>query len=47
MIFYSLMEQELRQIVLPILMKNMDDNANIYKTADKLVETLCKKLLMQ
>ena len=41
------MEQELRQIVLPILMKNMNDNTLIYKTADQLVQTLCKKLSMQ
>ena len=39
------MKQKLRRIVLPILMKNMDDNELIYKTADQLVETLCKKLL--
>ena len=41
------MKQELRQIVLPILMKNMDDNTNIYKIADQLVESLCKKLSTQ
>jgi len=41
------MKQELRQIVLPILMKNMDGNTNIYKIADQLVESLCKKLSMQ
>ena len=33
---------KLRKIVLPILMKNMGDNAHIYKIADELVEKLCK-----
>ena len=41
------MEQELRQIVLPILMRNMDNNTNIYKIADQLVESLCKNLSTQ
>ncbi len=41
------MEQELRQIVLPILMKNMDNNTDIYKIADQLVKSLCKKLSTQ
>ena len=41
------MEQELRQIVLPVLMKNMNDNKDIYKIADQLVESLCKKLSTQ
>ena len=41
------MEQELRQIILPILIKNMDSNAHIYKCADQLVESLCKKLSTQ
>ena len=33
---------KLRKIVLPILMKNMENNAHIYKIADELVEKLCK-----
>jgi len=41
------MEQELRQIVLPILMKNIESNTDIYKIADQLVESLCKKLSTQ
>ena len=41
------MEQKIRQIVLPVLMKNMDDTKNIYKIADQLVESLCKKLSTQ
>ena len=41
------MEQELRRIVLPILMKNMDDNIRIYTTANELVEELCKRLSTQ
>jgi len=41
------MKQEIRQIVLPILMKNMGDNVSIYKIADQLVESLCKKLSTQ
>ena len=36
-------KHKLRQIVLPILMKNMENNAHIYKTADELIEKLCKK----
>ena len=38
----SLEKYKIRQIVLPILMKNMENNANIYKIADELVEKLCK-----
>ena len=48
------MEQELRQEVLPIVMKYFSkyrgkeaNNRAIYECADKLVETLCKKLSMQ
>ena len=46
-----LMEQELRQEVLPIVMKYFSkyrgkeaNNRAIYECADQLVETLCKKL---
>ena len=45
------MEQELRQIVLPIVMHHFSkyrgkesNNLAIYQCADQLVETLCKKL---
>jgi len=45
------MEQELRQIVLPIVMQHFSkyrgkeaNNLAIYQCADQLVETLCKKL---
>ena len=47
------MEQELRQEVLPIVMKYFSkyrgkeaNNRAIYECADQLVETLCKKLSM-
>ena len=40
------MKQELRQIVLPILMKNLDNTSDIYNCAEQLVEELCKKLSM-
>ena len=46
-----LMEQEIRQIVLPIVMEHFEkyrgkeaNNRAIYECADQLVETLCKKL---
>ena len=47
------MEQEIRQIVLPIVMQHFSkyrgkeaNNRAIYECADQLVETLCKKLSM-
>ena len=49
-----LMEQELRQVVLPIVMQYFKkyrgkeaNNRAIYECADQLVETLCKKLSTQ
>jgi|9_EtaG_2_1085328.scaffolds.fasta_scaffold15246_3 hypothetical protein len=48
------MEQEIRQIVLPIVMQNFKkyrgkeaNNLAIYECADQLVQTLCKKLSTQ
>ena len=48
------MEQELRQVVLPIVMEYFSkyrgkeaNNRAIYECADQLVEILCKKLSMQ
>ncbi len=48
------MEQELRQIVLPIIMQHFSkyrgkesNNLAIYQCADQLVESLCKKLSTQ
>jgi len=45
------MEQEIRQVVLPIVMQYFKkyrgkeaNNRAIYECADQLVETLCKKL---
>ena len=49
-----LMEQEIRQIVLPIVMEHFKkyrgkeaNNRAIYECADQLVESLCKKLSTQ
>ena len=49
-----LMEQELRQEILPIVMKYFSkyrgkeaNNRAIYECADDLVETLCRKLSTQ
>ena len=48
------MEQEIRQVVLPIVMQHFKkyrgkeaNNRAIYECADQLVESLCKKLSTQ